>query len=92
VVTINRAIAVAQLEGPRRGLALLATLLDNERMEAYQPLHAARAELLFRDGDIEGCSAAYRRAIELTDNDVHRAALEQRAADRFPTFRSNPPQ
>ncbi|MCU1378385.1 MAG: polymerase subunit sigma-24 [Acidimicrobiales bacterium] len=92
VVTINRAIAVAQLEGPRAGLALLATLLDDERLEAYQPLHAARAELLFRGGDFEGSSAAYRRAIELTDNDLNRAALEHRAADRLPTFGSNPPE
>jgi RNA polymerase sigma-70 factor (ECF subfamily) len=82
----------AELEGPPAGLALLATLLDDERMEAYQPLHAARAELLFRGGDVEASWAAYRRAIELTDNGLNRAALEQRAADRLPTFGSNPPE
>ena len=80
VVTINRAVAVAQAEGARAGLELLAPLDADERVARYQPLHAARAELLRRAGDLAGARAAYSRAIALTDNAPERAALERRAA------------
>jgi RNA polymerase sigma-70 factor (ECF subfamily) len=45
---------------------------------SYQPLHAARAELLRRSGDAAGAADAYRRAIALTTNAVERAELERR--------------
>jgi RNA polymerase sigma-70 factor (ECF subfamily) len=79
VVTLNRAVAVAYAEGPRAGLALLAPLADDARLARYQPLAAARAELLRRAGDAEAAAAAYRRAIELTANEREREALERRA-------------
>jgi RNA polymerase sigma-70 factor (ECF subfamily) len=79
VVTLNRAAALALADGPHVGLALLATLEGDERLARYQPLHATRAELLARAGDTAGAAAAYRRAIELTDNAAERRALERRA-------------
>lgn len=79
VVTINRAAALAMADGPHVGLALLADLEVDDRLDRYQPLHATRAELLRRAGDVEGAAAAYRRAIELTQNAAERAALEERA-------------
>jgi RNA polymerase sigma-70 factor, ECF subfamily len=80
VVTINRAVAVALVDGPAAGLELLAPLEHDARLERYQPLHAARAELLRRAGDAAGAHAAYERALALTANERERAALARRAA------------
>ncbi len=80
VVTINRAVAVAETDGPHAGLELLATLDGDDRVARYQPLHAARADLLRRAGDAAGAQAAYAQAIELSDNAAERAALERRAS------------
>ncbi len=80
VVTLNRAVALAMADGPHVGLAVLATLDDDDRLDRYQPLHAARAELLVRAGDTVAAALAYRRAIELTQNAAERRALEGRAA------------
>jgi RNA polymerase sigma-70 factor (ECF subfamily) len=79
VVTINRAAALAMTDGPQVGLALLAGLDGDERLDRYQPLHATRAELLARAGDQDGAAIAYRRAIELTQNTAEREALEARS-------------
>jgi RNA polymerase sigma-70 factor (ECF subfamily) len=82
VVRVNRAAAIAMADGPHVGLQLLGPLLDDGRLDRYQPLHATHAELLARAGDLSGAAAAYRRAIELTANGAERGALEQRAIDR----------
>ena len=80
VVTINRAVAVALAEGPEAGLMLLDPLTRDRRLDEYQPLHAARAELFRRAGDASEASKAYDRAIELTSNDRERAELQRRRA------------
>ena len=80
VVTLNRAAALALADGPHVGLALLATLEGDTRLDDYQPFHATRAELLARTGDRDGAADAYRRAIDLSQNPAERAALEARAA------------
>ena len=69
---------------------MLATLEGDERLARYQPLHAARAELLARSGDVAGAAAAYRTAIELSQNAAERRALEARAA-RFGVTRPAAP-
>ncbi|HTI35728.1 MAG TPA: RNA polymerase sigma factor [Miltoncostaea sp.] len=78
VVELNRAVAVAFAEGPDAGLALLGPLLDEPRLAAYAPLHAAHADLLRRAGDREGARAAYGRAIALGGNAVEREELARR--------------
>lgn len=78
-MTINRAAALAMADGPHVGLALLAGLDADERLDRYQPLHATRAELLVRAGDSDGAAVAYRRAIGLTQNAAEREALEARS-------------
>jgi RNA polymerase sigma-70 factor, ECF subfamily len=78
VVAVNRAVAVGLADGPRAGLALLEAAARDERLARYQPLHAARAELLTRAG--EDADEAYARAIELTGNEAERAALSRRRA------------
>ena len=75
VVELNRAVAVAEAEGPERGLELLDEVAG---LADYQPMHAARAELLCRIGDAEAAGTAYRRAIELSANPVQRSFLERR--------------
>jgi RNA polymerase sigma-70 factor (ECF subfamily) len=71
---------VSLADGPHVGLAILATLDDDPRLERYQPLHATRAELLARSGDLVAATAAYRIAIELSQNPSERTALQARAA------------
>ena len=78
VVTINRAVAVGFAEAPEAGLAILDALGDDPRLERYQPLHAARAELRRRAGDAAGAEAAYTQALALTSNAAERSALERR--------------
>jgi len=55
-------------------------LVDQRALAGYQPLHAARAELLRRAGDHRGAADAYRRAIALSGNAVERAELDRRLA------------
>jgi RNA polymerase sigma-70 factor, ECF subfamily len=78
VVRINRAVAVAFAESAQTGLAILDDLQVDPRLERYQPLHAARAELLRRAGDPEAADAAYEAALTLTSNAAEREALERR--------------
>jgi RNA polymerase sigma-70 factor (ECF subfamily) len=74
LVALNRAVAVGELEGAAAGLAALDSL-DATPLEAYQPYHAARADLLARAGSDEAI-AAYDRAIDLTTNGAERRFLE----------------
>jgi RNA polymerase sigma-70 factor (ECF subfamily) len=77
VVALNRAVAIGELHGPARGLEALDSL-DAAALNAYQPYHAARADLLTRVGDGAAAIAAYDRAIELSGNAAERRFLEQR--------------
>jgi RNA polymerase sigma-70 factor (ECF subfamily) len=74
VVEVNRAVALGMAGDPQAGLAVL----DAVDLDHYQPLHAARAELLRRSGDLPGADGAYLRAIELSANEVERAELQRR--------------
>ncbi len=77
VVDLNRAVAVAELDGPAVGLALVEPL----GLDGYHPWHVARADLLRRLDRPAEAAAAYRRAIELTDNPAEQAFLRRKAAD-----------
>jgi RNA polymerase sigma-70 factor, ECF subfamily len=84
VVEVNRAVAVGMADGPRAGLALLDDLGADHRLAAYQPFHAARAELLRRAGDAARAAEAYAQAIALSGNAVEREELERRRAALAP--------
>ncbi|MGC2486514.1 MAG: DUF6596 domain-containing protein [Acidimicrobiales bacterium] len=76
IVSLNRAIAVGELDGPDVALAIIDRL-DNE-LNGYHAFHAARADLLRRLGRREASSIAYDRAIELTNNTAEVAYLTRR--------------
>jgi RNA polymerase sigma-70 factor (ECF subfamily) len=76
IVALNRAVAIAELDGPQAALAIV----DGLDLNAYHLLHATRAELLMRIGRIDEADAAYARALELTANDAERRFLEARRA------------
>jgi RNA polymerase sigma-70 factor, ECF subfamily len=71
VVELNRAVAVAELEGPEAGLAILEGL----PLGHYRYFHSARAELLQRAGRADEARLAYRRALELAQTDAERRSL-----------------
>jgi RNA polymerase sigma factor (sigma-70 family) len=80
VVTLNRAVAVAMVHGPRAGLALLGTLEDDERMAQTHRLAAVRGHLLEMSGDLVAAQAAYRTAARMTASIPERNYLTLRAA------------
>jgi RNA polymerase sigma-70 factor (ECF subfamily) len=77
VVTMNRAIAVAELEGPEAALALL----DGLDLAHYRYYHSTRADLLRRLGRDDDARGAYARALELTEPGPESGFLEARLAD-----------
>jgi RNA polymerase sigma factor (sigma-70 family) len=80
VVTLNRAVAVAMVHGPRAGLAVLGTLEDDERMARTHRLEAVRAHLLELAGDVGAAREAYRLAARRTASVPEQRYLALRAA------------
>lgn len=80
VVALNRAVAIAEVEGAAAGLAILDDLADSGRLAGYQAYWAARADLLARDGRGAEARAAYDRAIALEQDGAVRAFLERQRA------------
>jgi RNA polymerase sigma factor (sigma-70 family) len=80
VVTLNRAVAVAMVDGPRAGLALLGTLEADDRMAQTHRLEAVRAHLLDLAGDAVAARASYQRAARMTASIPEQRYLALRAA------------
>jgi RNA polymerase sigma-70 factor (ECF subfamily) len=80
VAAINRAIAVAEIEGPGAALAILDRVSGDARVVEYQPYWAARADLLARIGAIPEARDAYEIAIGLERDPSLRNYLERRRA------------
>ncbi|MBT1098226.1 RNA polymerase sigma factor [Streptomyces sp. Tu102] len=74
VVALNRAVAVAETEGPARALGLVDAL----DLDGYHVLHAVRADLLRRLGRDTEAVREYERAVKLSENPAERAYLERR--------------
>jgi RNA polymerase sigma-70 factor, ECF subfamily len=81
VVAINRAIALAETQGPRAALAALDAVADDVRLADYQPYWAARAGLLARLGEWEPADKAYELAMGLEPDPAVRRFLQQRRDD-----------
>ncbi len=80
VVELNRAVAVAEAQGPEAGLAIV----DRLALDDYRYLHSTRGELLRRLGRTEEACASYRRALELVHDQTERRLLERRLAELQP--------
>jgi predicted RNA polymerase sigma factor len=78
IVTLNRAVAAAMVEGPAAGLALLVGL--DERLPGYHRLDAVRAHLFEMAGDTERALAHYRLAAGRTTSEAERNYRLGRAA------------
>ena len=85
VVELNRAIAVAETDGPEAGLRII----DGLGLDDFRYLHSTRAELLRRLGRIDKARDAYRRARELTDDGAERRFLERRLTELTATTSSS---
>ena len=77
VVELNRAVAVAETDGPEAGLRIV----DQLDLEDYRYVHSTRAELLRRLGRREAAGDSYRRALVLTHDNAERRFLERRLAE-----------
>jgi RNA polymerase sigma factor (sigma-70 family) len=80
VVTLNRAVAVAMVDGPAAGLALLAAVDGDARMAGNHRLTAVRAHLQELAGNREAAAQGYRRAARQTASLPERRYLEAQAA------------
>jgi RNA polymerase sigma-70 factor (ECF subfamily) len=74
VAALNRAVAVAEIDGPEVALALA----DRIALDSFYLFHAIRADLLRRLGRDAEAARAYRAAIALNDNAAERDFLERR--------------
>jgi RNA polymerase sigma factor (sigma-70 family) len=80
VVTLNRAVAVAMVDGPRAGLAVLGTLDADDRMAHTHRLEAVRGHLLELAGEPGAARESYRRAARMTASVPEQRYLAMRAA------------
>jgi RNA polymerase sigma-70 factor (ECF subfamily) len=78
IVSLNRAVAIAMVDGPLPALTLVDQLAAAGELEGYHLLHAARADLLRRLGRAKDAAASYARAVALATNEGERRFLERR--------------
>ena len=76
VVELNRAVAIAEVEGPEAGLAIV----DRLELDSYRYTHATRAELLRRLGRSDEARASYTRALALVSDPAERRLLARKLA------------
>jgi predicted RNA polymerase sigma factor len=79
MVTLNHAVAVAMVKGPRAGLELLGTLDGDRRLAEHHRLDAVRAHLLEMAGDRAAAHSSYRRAARRTTSLPEQRYLDARA-------------
>ena len=80
VVALNRAVPLAEVAGPAAALAEVEIIARTGQLDGYRYLPAVQANLLLRLGREVDAAAAYRRALDLTDNDAERQFLNGRLA------------
>jgi RNA polymerase sigma-70 factor (ECF subfamily) len=78
IVSLNRAVAVAMVDGPQQGLALINDLAAAGNLDEYHLLHAARADLLRRLGSTAKAAQSYEIALTLVTNTSEKRFLERR--------------
>ncbi|MEW6732028.1 MAG: RNA polymerase sigma factor [Acidobacteriota bacterium] len=88
IVTLNRAVAVAMVDGPQAALTLIDILAAGGELDSYHLLYAARADLLRRMGAFTEAAQSYERALALVTNDSERRFLERRLREVQPVTSS----
>jgi RNA polymerase sigma factor (sigma-70 family) len=91
VVTLNRAVAVAMVDGPTAALAMIEPLLQDRQMRHAHRLYAVHAHLLEMDGRVKEARAAYTTAARLATSIPEQRYLNSKAARRDLTSASAPP-
>ena len=81
VVTLNRAVAVAMVDGPRAARDIVDELARSGELDEFHLLHAARADFSRRLGELEEAERSLMRALELVGNDSERRFLERRLTE-----------
>ena len=89
VVALNRAIAIAQRDGPERGLEAIDAIKDRDRLAGYPFYPAALGELELRRGRHKIARKHFRAALTLARNPMERRFLQQRVGA---CQRGDPPQ
>jgi RNA polymerase sigma-70 factor (ECF subfamily) len=84
IVELNRAVAVAMRDGPHAGIALVDAILARGELRDYHLIHAARADLARRAGDVAAARESYERALALTKQQPERRFLARRLAELAP--------
>jgi len=84
VVSLNRAAAVAMVDGPGPALALVDALAATGDLDRYHLLHSARADLLRRLGRAAEAAQSYERALALVTNEAERRFLDRRLREVRP--------
>jgi RNA polymerase sigma-70 factor, ECF subfamily len=78
IVSLNRAVAVAMVQGSQQALALIDALVEAGDLNGYHLLHATRADMLRRLGFSKEAAKSYTRALDLATNESERRFLERR--------------
>jgi RNA polymerase sigma-70 factor (ECF subfamily) len=78
VVHLNRAVAIAMLDGPEAGLAHIDAVLERGELANYYLAHAARADMCRRLGRTAEARASYEKALALTQQEPERQFLQER--------------
>jgi RNA polymerase sigma-70 factor (ECF subfamily) len=81
IVELNRAVAVAMRDGPLAGLVLVDAILARGELRDYHLIHAARADLARRAGDVAAARESYERALALAKQQPERRFLARRLAE-----------
>jgi len=86
IVSLNRAVALAMVNGPQAALEIIDSLTSStaSELDSYHLLHATRADLFRRMGSREEAAKSYRRALELATNDSERRFLQKRLKEVEP--------
>jgi predicted RNA polymerase sigma factor len=79
VVTLGRAVAVAEVHGPAAALAILGTLGSDARLAQSHRLHSVRAHLLEQCGELAAAERSYRLAARMTASAAEERYLIMRA-------------
>jgi RNA polymerase sigma-70 factor (ECF subfamily) len=78
VVQLNRAVAIAECDGPEAGLTHIDALLEHGELANYYLAHSARADMYRRLGRIAEARSSYERALALTQQEPERQFLQER--------------